>query len=190
MQGAQIWDFPGVTLVPFSSVFAHTVVRRSRTRGQRRMSELLLLRLAPLLANKLSGPPNTDLDHGTGHVTPTEMSNFNLKCQISNLDLIDPKRPAGGGRDMRQRLSTVPRFRTSLQPRQLPGRASMIGLLAGSGRFPILFAEARARRGKGLQVACSRDSLWSGPPRGAARPLRSIPAIVGVAEAWPDDPHL
>ena len=31
-------------------------------------------------------------------------------------------------------------------------QAEMIGLLAGSGRFPILFAEAAQRQG--LQVAC------------------------------------
>jgi DUF1009 family protein len=35
---------------------------------------------------------------------------------------------------------------------QVQSRGEVIGLLAGSGRFPILFAEAARRQG--LQVAC------------------------------------
>ena len=58
------------------------------------------------------------------------------------------------------------------------GRREPIGLLAGSGRFPILFAEAARRQG--LQVACvgiKYEAL-----RGAARALRRRSSIVGVAK--------
>ena len=63
--------------------------------------------------------------------------------------------------------------------------AETVGLLAGSGRFPILFAEAARRQG--LQVACV------GIKYEASDELRALCAsfdVVGRRQAGRDDPHL